>query len=119
MASFRNLAIGLARLIGWANIAAANDHYRTGAEARRGSMCRIGIRAENSDISAVTGNDQRVGLLGRSQASKNAEIMVLRHEVAMLRCQVGQPKPPGPGVPFSRYWPVGRRRCCALIGWSP
>ncbi|WP_218061679.1 ISAs1 family transposase [Planobispora rosea] len=29
MASLRNLAIGLARLIGWTNIAAAIDHYRS------------------------------------------------------------------------------------------
>ncbi|MFC7648679.1 ISAs1 family transposase [Streptosporangium lutulentum] len=29
MASLRNLAIGLARLIGWTNIAAATDHYRS------------------------------------------------------------------------------------------
>lgn len=29
MASLRNLAIGLARLIGWTNIAAAADHYRS------------------------------------------------------------------------------------------
>src|ERR1017187_10450732 len=32
-------------------------------------------------------------LLGRSQASKDAEIMVLRQEVTVLRRQVAQPKP--------------------------
>ena len=32
-------------------------------------------------------------LLSRSQASKNAEIMVLRHEVRVLRRQVTRPKP--------------------------
>ena len=31
-------------------------------------------------------------LLGRSQASKNTEIMVLRHEVTVLRRQVTRPK---------------------------
>jgi putative transposase len=32
-------------------------------------------------------------LLGRSQASKDAEIMILRQEIAVLRRQVARPKP--------------------------
>jgi len=35
----------------------------------------------------------RLALLGRRQAYKDTEIMVLRHEVAVLRRQVARPKP--------------------------
>ena len=34
-----------------------------------------------------------LALLGRSDASKDVEILVLRHEVAVLRHQVTRPKP--------------------------
>ena len=39
-----------------------------------------------------------VSLLARSDTSKDVEILVLRHEVAALRCQMARPDRTGPTV---------------------
>ena len=39
-----------------------------------------------------------LALLTRSDASKDVEILVLRHEVAALRCQMARPDRTGPTV---------------------
>ena len=57
-------------------------------------------------------------LLGCSQASKNAEVIVLRHEVAMLRRQVTRPEPDWATAPSWRHWPGCCHLCYAPAGSS-
>jgi hypothetical protein len=53
-------------------------------------------------------------LLGRSQASKDAEILVLRHEVVVLRRQVARPRPDW----ADRAILAALARLLSAVGWS-
>ena len=62
-------------------------------------------------------------ILGRSSASKDIELLVLRHEVAVLRRTSRRPPawigPIAPSSPRFAALVEGCRRCCECIDWSP
>ena len=57
-------------------------------------------RGGTTVVSDLRADHGLAGLLARSAQSKNAEIRVLRHEVAVLCRQVGRPR---------FFGPIGRR----------
>jgi hypothetical protein len=58
-------------------------------------------------------------LLSRSSAAKDAEMLILRHEVAVLRRQVAAPNLAGQTAPYSPPSPNCCTGHCAPTGSSP
>jgi putative transposase len=58
-------------------------------------------------------------LLGRASSSKDVKLLVLRHEVAVLRRANPRPRLTGPTGPCFAALIRRRPRCCAVTAWSP
>jgi hypothetical protein len=59
----------------------------------------LGAHALSPRLSPLARLFSWLALLARSDAAQDAEILVLRHEVAVLRRQIARPKPDWPTAP--------------------
>jgi hypothetical protein len=76
----------------------------------------IGHHAGSPDLPVAVAVLSWLALLARSSASKNAEILVLRQEVAVLRRANPSRGWSGPTGPSSRRCPGRCRKACGCTG---